>query len=149
MAISQTRQRQQFNFSPPKKRKCCICPIECIRLSSQLVVCVHVCVFFPSFPPPPPHLLLSELLRRSAPLPLLRADNKPLHSSADSSSPKATLIVLKHTAPVKLIIALACFHSVVGQRTQNTAAEPPPPLFLAFSRPRSRLLNVTFQMWQR
>lgn len=49
--------------------------------------------------------------------PLLRSDNKPLHSSADSSSPKATLIVLKHTAPVKLIIVLACCHFVAGPVT--------------------------------
>lgn len=58
---------------------------------------------------------------------LLRTDNKPLHSSADSSSPKATLIVLKHAAPVKLIIVLAYRHFVAGplmQRARGFSAEP-------------------------
>lgn len=61
--------------------------------------------------------------------PLLCTDNKPLHSSADSSSPKATLIVLKHTAPVKLIIVLAYSHFVAGPLTQRVRAFSAEPLF--------------------
>lgn len=48
-------------------------------------------------------LRLSKLLQQRAAFPLLCTDNKQLHSSADSSSTKAMLIVLKHTAPEKLI----------------------------------------------
>lgn len=53
------------------------------------------------------YLCFSKLLQQCASFLLLCTDNKKLHSSADSSSPKAKLIVLKHTAPVKLIIVLA------------------------------------------
>lgn len=81
--------------------------------------------FFISFLPF--HLRLSKLLQRCASFPLLCTDNELLHSSADSSSPKATLIVLKHTAPVKLIIVLDCCHFVAGpvtQRVRGFSAQP-------------------------
>jgi len=56
---------------------------------------------------PSPTSPLSKLLQQCALFPLLCTDNKQLHSSADSPSTKAMLIILKHTAPVKLIIVLA------------------------------------------
>lgn len=92
--------------------------------ASQILIAT-CCFFFLSFLPF--HLRLSKLLQHCASFPLLSTDNELLHSSADSSSPKATLIVLKHTAPVKLIIVLDCCHFVPGpvtQRVRGFSAQP-------------------------
>lgn len=67
----------------------------------------HHCILAACFPAS--HLCLSKLLQQCPPLPLLCADNKQLHSSADSASPKAKLIILKHTVPLKLIIVPASY----------------------------------------
>lgn len=84
---------------------------------------------------------VSKFLQHWASFPLLCTDNELLHSPADSSSPKATLIVLKHTAPVKLIIVLDCCHIVAGPVTQRVRGFSAQPASCPLSR-----THTTFQM---
>lgn len=114
-----------------KKKRAAFAGVSASDRHLNLLCVLFLLSFLPSHPLSTP----PKLLRHCAPLPLLPLDNKPLHSSADSSSPKATLIVLKHTAPVKLIIALACFHSIAGpQRLRQIFFFPPARLLASFLR---------------